>query len=85
MRVITEYDIIQARQRVAVAAAAQRQQDFEDALLASPDLTPEMVKLWLNATVNVRWCACKIEDDTPRIVCAACGLPPFWVTRKRDD
>ena len=28
MRVITEHDIIQARQRVAVAEAAQQQQDF---------------------------------------------------------
>lgn len=81
-RTITEQDIIAARQRVAAAEAAQAQQDFADALLASPDLTPEMVRTWLDARVSVHWCACTKEgDDTPRIVCETCGLPPFWTEK----
>jgi len=82
-RVITEADIIAARERVAAAEAAHEQQDFEDALLASPDLTPEMVREWLHASVNVHWCACQSEDDTPQIVCPTCGLPPFWIEREQ--
>jgi hypothetical protein len=53
IRVITEQDIIAARQRVAAAEAANEQQDFADALLASADLEPDMVRQWLDATVNV--------------------------------
>jgi hypothetical protein len=80
MQAITERDIIEARQRVAAAERKGEQQDFRDALLASPDLTPAMVKEWLDCRVNVHWCACKIDDPTPRIVCEVCGLPPFWTT-----
>lgn len=81
-RVITEQDIITARQRVAAAEANNQQQDFTDALLASPDLTPDMVRLWLKAEVNVHWCACHDEDTTPHIVCKTCGLPPFWTAKE---
>jgi hypothetical protein len=81
MRIITEQDIIEARQRVQAAEQAGQQQDFADALLASPDITPEMLKEWLDADVSVHWCACPGEDDTPRIVCEVCGLPPFWTER----
>ena len=81
MRTITEADIISARERVAAAEAAGEQQDFEDALLASPDLPPSMVREWLDATVNVRWCACNHEDTTPHIACPTCGLPPYWTER----
>lgn len=84
-RIVTEIDIIDARERIEAADAAHEQQDFEDALLASPDLTPEMVRLWLNATLNVRWCACKAEDTTPRIVCETCGLPPFWTKKGTEE
>lgn len=80
MRTITETDIIEARQRVAAAEAKGEQQDFSDALLASPDLTPEMVKKWLDASVHVHWCACKSEDTTPHIACPTCGLPPYWTS-----
>lgn len=59
--------------------AANRQQDFADALLASADLKPEHVETWLDATVNVRWCACGSGDHS-LIVCPSCGLPPFWAT-----
>ena len=79
-RVITEAEIIVARARVAAAEAANEQQNFEDALLASADLTPEMIREWLNASVNVHWCACE-KGDHPRIVCAECGLPPYWATK----
>lgn len=82
MRVITETDIIEARQRVAAAEAKGEQQDFTDALLASPDLTPEMVKTWLGAGVCVHWCACE-QGDHSRIVCAECGLPPYWKTNRQ--
>jgi hypothetical protein len=78
MRTITEADIIAARQRVAAAEAAHEQQDFEDALLASADLTPDMVRKWLDAVPEVHWCACDTGDTTPQIVCPSCGLPPFW-------
>jgi hypothetical protein len=81
--VITEQDIIEARRRVAAAEAAGEQQDFRDALLASPDLTPVMIREWLDCGVNVRWCACIVAADTPRIVCETCGLPPFWTERKK--
>ena len=81
-KTITEQDIIAARQRVAAAETAGEQQDFADALLASPDLTPDMVRHWLDAQVNVHWCACPMTDDTPRIACPTCGLPPFWTTRQ---
>lgn len=84
-RVITEKDIIDARQRVAEAERKGEQQDFADALLASPDLTPEMVRHWLDATVNVHWCACPTTDDTARIVCETCGLPPFWISREPNE
>lgn len=79
MRTITEQDIIEARLRVAEAERKGEQQDFADALLASPDLTPEMVKTWLDATVHVHWCACE-KGDHARIVCTECGLPPYWRT-----
>lgn len=79
-RVITEADIIAARQRVAAAEAANQQQDFEDALLASPDLEPDMVEHWCDARVYVHWCACKSGDHS-RIVCTECGLPPYWATK----
>lgn len=85
MRIITEADIIAARQRVAAAEAANQQQDFADALLASPDLTPEMVRTWLDAEVYVHWCACEDGDTTPRIVCATCGLPPYWIEEQREQ
>ena len=85
MRVITETEIVDARERVAAAEANGEQQDFEDALLASPDLEPDMVRQWLNATVNVRWCACESADDVPHIACPACGLPPYWTTRKAES
>lgn len=78
MRTITETDIIEARKRVAAAEAANQQQDFSDALLASADLTPDMVRKWLDAVPNVRWCACSKGDTTPEIQCAICGLPPYW-------
>lgn len=77
MKTITETDIIAARQRVAAAEAAGEQQDFSDALLASPDLEPGMIKEWLGAGVRVRWCACE-DGDHSRIVCTECGLPPYW-------
>lgn len=77
MTIITEQDIIAARQRVAAAEQAGEQQDFADALLASPDLTPGMVREWLDATPRVHWCAC-VEGDHSRIVCTECGLPPYW-------
>lgn len=86
-RTITETDIIAARERVAAAEAKGEQQDWNDALLASPDLTPEMVKDYFNAgetevAVKVHWCACPGVHGTPaRIVCETCGLPPFWVSR----
>jgi hypothetical protein len=75
-RIITAQDIIAARQRVA-AAGRDQQLDFEDALLASPDLEPDMVREWCNARVRVDWCACE-KGDHARIVCAECGLPPYW-------
>lgn len=81
-RVITEHDIIAARLHVAVAEAKNEQQDFADALLASPDLTPEMVKKWLDARVHVHWCACE-KADHARIVCTECGLPPYWQTQRQ--
>lgn len=81
-RVITEKDIIEARQRVLEAERKGEQQDFGDALLASPDLTPEMVETWLDATVNVRWCACE-KGNHARIVCTECGLPPYWATKSQ--
>ena len=74
---ITEQDIIAARQRVAEAERNQEQQDFTDALLASTDLTPEMVKQWLDAGVQVQWCACE-QTQARAIVCVTCGLPPYW-------
>lgn len=77
IRVITEQDIITARQRVAAAEAAGQQQGFEDALLASADLTPDMVRHWIDCIVKVRWCACEAGDHS-RIVCTECGLPPYW-------
>lgn len=77
MKTITEHDIIAARQRVAEAERKGEQQDFSDALLASPDLTPAMVKEWLDASPLVHWCACA-EGDHSRIVCTECGLPPYW-------
>lgn len=77
-RIITEADIITARQRVAAAEAAGQQQDFEDALLASPDLKPSMVREWLDAVPHVNWCACKRQDTAPLIACPDCGLPPYW-------
>lgn len=80
MRTITEQDIIEARQRVAEAERKGEQQDFRDALLASPDLTPEMVREWLDAVPQVRWCACE-KGDHARIVCTECGLPPYWRTK----
>lgn len=83
-KIITEVDIIAARQRVAAAEAKGEQQDFTDALLASPDLTPEMVKHWLDATPHVSWCACP-QGDHSRIVCTECGLPPYWATKKGGD
>ena len=78
-KTITEHDIIAARQRVAEAEQRGEQQDFADALLASPDLTPEMVEHWLDAMVHVHWCACE-KGDHARIVCTECGLPPYWAT-----
>ena len=85
-RVITEHDIIAARERVAAAEAAGQQQDFADALLASADLTPEMVREWIDATVNVHWCACEGIDGGPaRIVCERCGLPPFWTEKEKEE
>lgn len=85
-RVITEKDIIEARQRIAQAEAAGEQQDFTDALLAAPDLTPDMVRFWLDAEVNVHWCACVAVAGTPaRIVCETCGLPPLWTIAKPED
>lgn len=83
-KVITETDIIAARQRVAVAEAANQQQDFRDALLASPDLTPDMVHQWLDARVHVHWCACE-HGNHARIVCTECGLPPYWATKDQND
>ena len=77
MRTITEAEIVAARQRVVEAEAKNEQQDFEDALLASPDLTPSMVREWLDANVHVHWCACE-HGDHSRIVCTECGLPPYW-------
>jgi hypothetical protein len=85
MQTITEQDIIEARQRVAEAERKGDQQDFRDALLASPDLTPDMVKEWLDARVSVHWCACKTDDLTPRIVCEVCGLPPFWTEKPIEE
>lgn len=76
-KVITEADIIAARQRIAAAEAKNEQQDFTDALLASPDLEPDMVRTWLDASVKVKWCACE-QGDHSRIVCTECGLPPYW-------
>ena len=84
-RTITEHDIIAARKRVTAADVANELCDFADALLASPDLTPEMIKDWLDATANVQWCACETDDATPHIVCAQCGLPPFWTTRTQEE
>jgi hypothetical protein len=84
MKTITETDIIEARQRVAAAEAAGEQQDFNDALLASPDLTPAMVKEWLDAVPHVRWCACEAGDHS-RIVCTECGLPPYWRSIPQPD
>jgi hypothetical protein len=76
-RVITEADIIAARQRVAMDEAAGRQQDFADALLASEGLQPSHVETWLDATVNVHWCAC-VDVKPHEIACSTCGLPPYW-------
>lgn len=76
-RIVTEADIIAARGRVAVAEEKGEQQDFSDALLSSPDLTPEMVKEWLDAIPRVCWCACEGGDHS-LIVCPSCGLPPYW-------
>lgn len=85
-RVITERDIIAARERVAAAVAKGEQQDFEDALLASPDLKPDMVREWLNATPHVHWCACPGLPATPaRIACPTCGLPPYWTEVHLDE
>lgn len=82
-RIITEADIIAARQRVAAAEAAHEQMHFEDALLCSADLTPAMVRQWLDAVPQVRWCACPGVDGGPaRIVCETCGLPPYWTEVK---
>ena len=78
-RTITEQDIVAARQRVTMALAAGQQCDFEDALLASPDIEPDMVRAWLDARVAVHWCACE-HGDHSRIVCTECGLPPYWKT-----
>lgn len=81
MKTITEKDIIEARRRVAEAERKGEQQDFNDTLLASPDLTPAMVKEWLDANVHVHWCACIKQGERPVvIVCPTCGLPPYWVT-----
>lgn len=79
MTTITEKDIIEARQRVVEAERKGEQQDFRDALLASPDLTPQMVREWLGATPHVNWCACE-KGDHSRIVCTECGLPPYWAS-----
>ena len=73
-RIITEQDIIAARQRLATEPPPH---DFEDALLASSGLTPAMIREWMDATVNVNWCACEGER-TPAIACPSCGLPPYW-------
>jgi hypothetical protein len=81
-RIITEKDIVAARQRVIAAEAAHEQQDFADALLASPDLTPEMVETWLDADVHVHWCACE-KGDHARVICTECGLPPYWATKSQ--
>ena len=81
MKTITETDIIAARQRVVAAEQAGQQQDFADALLASPDLTPAMVKEWLDAVPHVNWCACE-KGDHSLIVCPSCGLPPYWAAKK---
>ena len=85
MRVITEADIIEARERVAAAETNHEQQDWNDALLAAPDLTPDMVREWFNTsdsegiTINVHWCACEGLPGKPaEVVCSVCGLPPFW-------
>lgn len=83
-RIITEHDIIAARQRVVEAERKGEQQDFDDALLASPDLTPEMVREWLDARVHVHWCACE-KGDHSRIVCTECGLPPYWKSKEAAD
>lgn len=81
-RIITETDIIEARERAAAAEAAQQQQDWNDALLASPDLTVEMVKEYLpgdDITVKVHWCAYPDQHGKrASIVCPTCKLPPFW-------
>lgn len=81
-RTITEADIIGARERVAAAEAAGQQQDWNDALLASPDLTVEMVKEWANGdgvTLQVHWCACAAQHGKRALIkCETCGLPPFW-------
>lgn len=79
MTIITEQDIVEARQRVAEAERKGELQDFRDALLASPDLTPQMVVEWLDATPRVHWCACE-KGDHSRIVCVECGLPPYWAS-----
>lgn len=84
MRVITEADIIAARRNVERAFAANEQQDFADALLSSPDLEPSMVREWLDASVHVHWCACE-KGDHSRIVCAECGLPPYWKSIESED
>lgn len=76
-RIITEQDIIAARRRVAAAIAAHEQMDFEDALLGSAGLTPDMVREWLNAIPHVHWCACKWRGNDP-IACETCGLPLYW-------
>lgn len=83
MKTITETDIIAARQRVAEAERKGEQQDFNDALLASPDLTPAMVKEWLDAIPHVNWCAC-VEGDHSLIVCPTCDLPPYWAAKKEE-
>lgn len=81
-RTITETDIIEARQRVAAAEQAGEQQDWNDALLASPDLEPSMVQEYFNSadvTLKVHWCACKEQHGRrASIVCETCNLPPFW-------
>lgn len=77
IKLITEVDIVAARQRVVGAMKNGQQQDFSDALLASPDLEPDMVRTWLDASVWVKWCACEAGDHS-RIVRTECGLPPYW-------
>lgn len=85
-RVITEADIIAARQRVAAADAKGEQISFEDGLLASPDLRPQHIREWLEADVKVHWCTCKEMEgiSPPPIICETCGRPPLWVTIKKE-